>query len=280
MRFGSLFSGIGGMDLGLERAGMTCKWQVEIDGFCRKVLTKHWPNVPKFEDVREFPICDCSHAPLDHYGEEDDCIKCSCTRFTLGVERVDLIAGGFPCQDISEVGARKGINGARSGLWREMFRVVCRLRPRYVLVENVSGLLNRGIGRVLGDLASIGYDAEWSIVPACAMGASHTRERLFIVAYTNEQRSQTGRTERNGNGSATHARGERAEYLHTTPIPVGSAEWKAFAGEPELDRVAYGVPNRVERIKGLGNAVVPQVAQWIGERIMETQRASEYMGQR
>src|SRR5688572_2857581 len=137
------------MDLGLERAGMQCVWQVEIDEFCRKVLTKHWPNVPKFNDVRE------------------------CGKHNL--EPVDLIAGGFPCQDISEVGSRRGIDGARSGLWREMHRIVGELRPRYVLVENVSGLLNRGIERVLGDLAAIGYDAEWSLLSACSMGAAHSR---------------------------------------------------------------------------------------------------------
>src|SRR5687768_17296922 len=140
MKFGSLFSGIGGIDLGLERAGMQCVWQVEIDVFCRKVLTKHWPNVTTFNDVREV-------------GKHN-------------LEPVDLIAGGSACQDISEVGSRRGIDGPKSGLWREMCRIVCELRPQYVLVENVSGLLNRGIERVLGDLAAVGYDAEWSVLSA------------------------------------------------------------------------------------------------------------------
>lgn len=241
MRFGSLFSGIGGMDLGLERAGMTCAWQVEIDEFCRKVLTKHWPNVPKFNDVRE------------------------CGKHNL--ESVDLIAGGFPCQDVSEVGARVGIDGERSGLWREMRRVVGELRPRYVLVENVAGLLNRGIGRVLGQLAEIGYDAEWSIVPACALGASHTRERVFIVAHTNEQRFQACGRERNGNGPTAHGGRVSAEYLYPIAIATSGADGKAFAREPELDRVADGIPRRVERLSRLGNAVVPQVAELIGRRI-------------
>lgn len=128
MRFGSLFSGIGGMDLGLERAGMRCAWQIEIDEHKRSVLSKHWPNVPKFNDVRE------------------------CGKHNL--EPVDLIAGGFPCQDVSHAGPRIGINGARSGLWSEFHRIIYELRPRYTLVENVTGLLDRGIERVLGDLSN------------------------------------------------------------------------------------------------------------------------------
>lgn len=167
MKFGSLFSGIGGMDLGLERAGMECAWQVEIDEFCRKVLTKHWPNVPKFNDVRE------------------------CGKHNL--EPVDLIAGGFPCQDIS-VGnqAGQGLEGERSGLWSEMFRIISELRPGFALVENVANLFNRGIERVLGNLAGIGYDAEWQVIPASAVGAPHTRSRVFIVAYPASLRRDDG----------------------------------------------------------------------------------------
>src|SRR5688572_14262480 len=131
MRFGSLFAGIGGIDLGLERAGMKCAWQVELDPFCRRVLAKHWPDVARYEDVREVG----AH----------------------NLEPVDLIAGGFPCQDISNAGKRAGIDGERSGLWSEYARIVRELRPRYVLVENVTALLGRGIGRVLGDLAALDF---------------------------------------------------------------------------------------------------------------------------
>ena len=125
--FGSLFAGIGGIDLGFERAGMQCKWQVEIDEYARKVLAKHWPKVRRHDDVRTWPQPDS--------------------------ERVDVITGGFPCQDVSAAGKRIGIKGERSGLWFEMLRVVRELRPQIVVVENVTGLLDRGAGEVYGSLA-------------------------------------------------------------------------------------------------------------------------------
>ena len=241
MTFSSLFSGIGGLDLGLERAGMECRWQVEIDPFCQKVLAKHWPGVKRYGDIRTV----------------DD------------PEWVDLIAGGFPCQDVSEVGGRSGITGKQSGLWSEMLRIVCLLRPRFVLVENVPGLLNRGIGTVLSELACSGYDAEWSTISACSMGASHTRERLFIVAYPNAERSQAGGSIGNGYGSEVATRRAGSQYLHPPKIPSGCEVKSAFASEPAMDRVADGIPDRIQRLKGLGNAVVPQVAEWIGRRITE-----------
>lgn len=215
------------MDLGLERAGMECAWQVEIDEFCRKVLTKHWPNVPKFNDVREV-------------GKHN-------------LEPVDLIAGGFPCQDISYAGDGAGIDGSRSGLWREFARIVCELRPRFVLVENSPALLNRGMGRVLGDLATGGYDAEWSVLPACAMGAPHSRERVFLIADSdgklNQRRTQV-----------------REERWANVGMDVMRGQWTS---EPSICRVVDGIPDRVDRLKSLGNAVVPQWAQWIGERIIK-----------
>ena len=154
----SLFSGIGGIDIAAEWAGFETVCFVEKDDYCQKILRKHWPNVPIRGDV-------------------------------LGVSGSDfnditLISGGFPCQDISSVKYNpEGINGARSGLWAEYKRLVSEIRPRYVLVENVSALLFRGVGRVLGDLSSIGYDAEWKIVQASDYGAEHQRKRLFIIAY-------------------------------------------------------------------------------------------------
>ena len=158
--FGSLFAGIGGFDLGLERAGMICKWQVEIDPFCRKVLEKHWPEVTRYGDIREIT------------GSE--------------LEPVDLICGGFPCQDISKANQNAaGINGERSGLYRELIRIVRMVRPRFVLMENVAALLSRdnGMGEVLGDLAESGYDAEWQMLSAAAFGAPHIRRRVFILCY-------------------------------------------------------------------------------------------------
>ncbi len=157
MTFGSLFSGIAGIDLGLERAGMECRWQVEIDPFATKVLAERWPNVKRYGDIK-----------------------------TVGpdLEPVDLIAGGFPCQDLSQAGKQAGIEGSRSGLWFEYARIIGELRPRYVLIENVPGLLvYDGMRRVLGELSRRGYDAVWFSVRASDFGASHLRKRVFIVAY-------------------------------------------------------------------------------------------------
>jgi site-specific DNA-cytosine methylase len=157
-----LFSGIGGFSLGLERTGgFETVAFCEIDPFCRKVLAKHWPTVRQYEDVK-----------------------------TLTAERLsadgvvpDVICGGFPCQDISFAGKGAGIEGERSGLWSEYARLIGELRPEYVIVENVAALLSRGLDRVLGDLASIGFDAEWHCIPASAVGAPHRRDRLWLVAY-------------------------------------------------------------------------------------------------
>lgn len=253
LRFGSLFAGIGGMDLGLERAGMQCVWQVEIDEFCRKVLIKHWPNVPKYNDVRE------------------------CGKHNL--ESVDLIAGGFPCQDISNAGKREGIDGARSGLWSEFHRIICELRPRYVLVENVAALLVRGVSRVLGDLAASGYDAEWRVLRASDVAAPHRRERLFILAYP----------EQDGRRSITSPSKAETAQLEGWPFRIlrgwsqgaiqfghgGSRvypERAAWPAESSVARMANGLPDQLDRIASIGNAVVPQIAEWIGQRIIEADR--------
>lgn len=235
LTFGSLFSGIGGIDLGLERAGMQCKWQVELDDYCLKVLAKHWPDVPRYGDIKELDPHDL--AP------------------------VDLICGGFPCQPVSIAGKRLAQADER-WLWPEFFRIVRTLRPRYVLVENVPGLLSAGMGDVLGDLAADGYDAEWDCILAAAVGASHLRCRVFVVAYptgcyVSEQVSPQSiirerRAESRGGGSNESRPG-----------------W--WLPEPPLDRMADGVPCGVVRapLKALGNAVVPQVAEWIGRRIVD-----------
>lgn len=172
MRVGSLFAGIGGFDLGFERAGMHTAWQVELDPYCRAVLAKHFPDAERFEDVREVGAHNL--AP------------------------VDLVCGGFPCQDLSAAGNGAGLDGARSALWFEFARIIRELRPRYVVVENVPDLLARGkrwyrapVGRVLADLAESGYDAEWDCLPASAIGAPHQRDRFWLVAYPqNDGRGQ------------------------------------------------------------------------------------------
>ena len=161
LTFGSLFAGIGGFDLGFERAGMRCRWQVEIDKYANRVLEKHWPRVARWDDITTFPPA-------------------------FGDWSVDVICGGFPCQDISYAGLGAGLDGERSGLFFEAIRVVQQLRPRIVVMENVAALLTRGLDRVLGTLAEIGYDAEWHCIPAASVGAPHIRNRAFIVAYSDD----------------------------------------------------------------------------------------------
>ena len=314
MTFGSLFAGIGGIDLGLERAGMTCKWQVEIDPWCRQVLAKHWPNVTQYEDVTRFcrRIYDCDPEDEDGYVNcprcDVDFAECGCIGTDQLVDThgyVDLIAGGFPCQDVSNAGQKAGIKeGTRSGLWSEFHRIIRELRPRYVLVENVSGLLARGMGRVLGDLSTIGYDAEWEVLSAADVGAPHLRKRVFIVADAQGSglqggnqalacNSQTGRGRQSQSArgiarkqeDVADAQRERSQGRVYRRSDSGRENLEGYAGcsgtaygqqrenwwttEPDVGRVAHGVPQRVDRLKGLGNAVVPQCAEQIGRRIME-----------
>ncbi len=232
MSVGSLFAGIGGFDLGFQRAGYEIKWQVEIDAYCQKVLAKHWPNVKRYGDINEV------------------------TGKQLGY--VDVITGGFPCQDISVCGKGAGIEGARSGLWKEMHRIICEVRPRYVVVENVAALLGRGIGTVLGDLAEIGYDAEWQCIPAAAFGAPHRRDRVWIIAYP-----------------------ERDIKPRQKPCiwPTGRMGWikQSMAWNrnwettlSEIRGMDDGLSRSVDRTDGLRNAIVPQIAEWIARRILES----------
>lgn len=160
---GSLFSGVGLCDLGLSWAGMRHAFFCEVDPFCRSILAKYWPGVPLYEDVRKLR------------GSE--------------VPPVDVLCGGFPRQDVSQGGRRAGIKeGTRSGLWYEYARLIWEIQPRYAIIENVRGLLSCGIEIVLRDLAALGYDTEWEVLPAAALGALHHRERVFIVAYPHGQR--------------------------------------------------------------------------------------------
>ena len=263
--FGSLFAGIGGIDLGFERCGMECKWQVEINDYAQKVLAKHWPKVHRERDIRE-----CSARNL---------------------ERVDIIAGGFPCQDISYAGLGAGLDGERSGLFFEAIRLVRELQPRAVVLENVAALLTRGLDRVLGTLAEIGYDAEWHCIPAAYVGAPHIRDRVFVIAYPRCQlwKSRASKRPRSDSqakrGSATNddqrcgenvadAPGLRSEKRekHTgwagAYIDSSDFAFNNWAVEPDVGRVAHGIPARVDRLRGLGNAVVPQVAELVGKMVL------------
>jgi DNA (cytosine-5)-methyltransferase 1 len=276
MRFGSLFTGIGGMDIGLERAGMTCAWQVENDRYCRRVLARHWPEVPRYGDVR---LLTGKHLPA-----------------------VDLIAGGFPCQPVSHAGRRHGKADDR-WLWDDFARLVGDLRPRYVLVENVPNLRHHGFGTVLGDLAALGYDAEWEHLPAASVGALHIRDRLFLLAYTDRAAVQRaggtgilGRAPRTLTREALQRRwrgrapGDSGEAQLAVPdaaslgreqgrpgARAGAGQSRRFRlpafdywlSEPPVGRVVNGLPRRVDRLRALGNAVVPQVAEVVGTLIME-----------
>lgn len=234
LTFGSLFAGIGGFDLGFERAGLECKWQVEIDPFCQRVLAKHWPDVRRWDDVRTFP-------PEGDWG-------------------VDVICGGFPCIDISSSGNKKGINGEKSGLWFEFLRIVRKIRPRFVVVENVADIVHRGLGTVLGGLAVIGFDAEWDCIPACAFGSPQRRERIFIIAH--DRRIGLQWLEKwDSEGTIGQRR--------IDDDGLALAQCRARDAKSWVSRAVNGIPNRVDRLKCCGNAVVPQVAEWIGRRIIE-----------
>jgi DNA (cytosine-5)-methyltransferase 1 len=230
---GSLFSGIGGLDLGLERAGCRVIWQSEIDPFASRVLAKHWPDVPNLGDVTKI---DWST-----------------------VERPDLVCGGYPCQPFSLAGLRRGADDDRH-LWPFMLDAVRALRPRFVVLENVAAHLRLGFGDVLADLAGCGFDAEWSVVRACSVGASHARPRLFAVAYPAGSDAPSALPLSGAPERRTEPRGGRG--VESRPF--------RWLPEPAVDRMADGVPRRVVRgpLHGLGNAVVPQVAELIGRAIV------------
>lgn len=237
-----LFSGIGGFSLGLERTGgFETVAFCEIEPYPRRVLAKHWPGVPIYEDVRKL-----SKRVLDADG-----IK------------VDAICGGFPCQDISLAGRGEGLAGKRSGLWIEIVRLVRELGPEVVFLENVSALLGRGMGTVLGDLAALGYDAEWHCIPASYVGARHIRDRVWIVAYPQRDGLQGG-----ANITAAWCQKSRAEQLAGLVQPC---TWPTLSGARNRG-TGHGVPDGTHRNKSIGNAVVPQIPELIGHAILASMR--------
>jgi len=241
MKVLDLFSGIGGFSLGLERAGMTTVAFCEIDPFCRRVLAKHWPGVPCYDDV------------------------CALTADRLradGID-VDVICGGFPCQDISVAGKGAGLAGERSGLWREYARLIGEIRPRYVIVENVAALLYRGLGDVLGDLAALGYDAEWHCIRAARVGLPHYHDRLWIIAHSQHEGWEGLEPQ-----WPTLIRQIEAQSHDSDAGAIGwSALDNDFSNLRERDGLSIGMERR--RLHGLGNAVVPQIPELIGWAIME-----------
>jgi DNA (cytosine-5)-methyltransferase 1 len=239
-----LFSGIGGFSLGLERTGgFETVAFCEIDPFCRRVLAKHWPGVQQYDDIRTL----------------------TAARLASDGIAVDAICGGFPCQDISLAGDGLGLDGARSGLWSEYARLIGELQPKRVLVENVAALLGRGLDRVLGDLATLGYDAEWHCIPASYAGLRHLRDRVWIVAYPECDSVQ-------GRAHVTEAwrQKSRAEQLAGLVQPCA---WPTVSGARDRG-TGHGVPDGIHRNKSLGNAVVPQIPELIGRAILETMEAA------
>lgn len=324
IRIGSLFAGIGGFERGIEAAidGAETIWQVEQDSFCQKVLKKHWPNSKIYNDVRDI------------------------TR--ENVEPVDMLIGGFPCQDISVAGKGEGLDGKKSSLWYEMRRIISELRPRVVVMENVSAITIRGGLDVLGSLASIGYDAEWGIVSARSQGAPHKRDRWFCVAWSTdsddngsdskmwisiskeetrkgsrvqvnhncnrrkdgpspdsesrsssyrgrrsnpEEREETREEDLSTSGKCAHESTDTNEQqFETKPeyaFGMGSTYvskcrgrkddgrdkrnyWERCAPPSPLCGVDDGIPDRIHRLKALGNAIVPQCSEYIGRLIVES----------
>ena len=312
-----LFSGIGGFSLGLERAGMSTVAFCEVDKKAQLVLKKHWPSIPIFDDVKTL-----NKEKLDERSIS-----------------VELICGGFPCQDLSVAGKGAGLEGERSGLWFEFHRLIKEIKPLYAVIENVSVLRNRGLDQVLRSLTEIGYDAEWHCIPASAVGAPHRRDRVWIIAYpeTKSQRpdpncirsyreeinQQRGSELRDEQISIFGSLGEKVAYPNpdskhrgskpqfsddrerkeiydelgwvrpeisdtmreglerqrTLSSRIGSelsdtrnnSWWEV---EPDVGRVAHGVPNRVDRLKQLGNSIVPQIAEIIGRAIMDDRKPS------
>ena len=240
MRVLDLFSGIGGASLGLHWAGMRTVAFCEADPFAAGVLRRHWPGVPVYPDIRT----------LTAGGLHAD-----------GVPAPDLVVGGFPCQDISLAGRGAGLAGARSGLWSHMVRLVAECGPRWVVVENVAGLRSRGADTVLAGLEALGY-ASWPlVVGAVHAGAPHRRARAWIVARR----------------IAAHAAGARLEVgecgAADAPPRLPAERRGGWPAEPGLRRVGDGVPARVDRVRALGNAIVPGNAAMLGRAIVLAERA-------
>jgi DNA (cytosine-5)-methyltransferase 1 len=267
VRFISLFAGIGGFDLGLERAGMQCVGQVEINPFCQRVLAHHWPHVKLVGDIHDV------------------------TQSDFGA--VDLICGGFPCQPFSHAGKRKGKNDDRY-LWPEMLRVIRAYRPAWVLGENVAGIVNMELNNVLVDLEKENYEVESFIIPACAVDAPHERKRVWILAYCpdasdthcsrfrEQRRTESVQQEQPSaqclgqtipypfNDGYNRAEGNEAEPSGDEPENRIFERGNTWEPEPGICRVVNGVPGRVDSLRGLGNAVVPQVVEVIGRAIIKS----------
>ena len=254
-----LFSGIGGFSLGLERTGgFTTSAFCEVCPKARKVLRKHWADVPIYDDIKTLTA-----EKLRNDGIEIDCIT-----------------GGFPCQDISLAGKGEGIIGKRSGLWSEMFRLITDIRPRWVIAENVSALRSKGLALVLQDISSLGYHAEWHCIPASAIGANHQRDRIWIIAYSSSQFYGSCKLYEGAGRESNNTKKRRAKIrgLFTTGnfTQRGNTKKQNCKVKSDFCRVLDGIPRELDkgrqnRIKQLGNSVVPQIPELIGNAILESE---------
>tara|TARA_R100001443_G_scaffold55203_1_gene66455 strand:- start:3613 stop:4521 length:909 start_codon:yes stop_codon:yes gene_type:complete len=296
VKIGSAFSGIGGFELGLERAIPNSKtvWQIEQNPFCQKILRKHWPDAKIYDDVREVGV--------------------------HNLEPVDIFCAGFPCQDISIAGKGEGLDGKKSGLWWECFRIISELRPRIIVLENVSAITFRGGREVVGSLTSIGYDrCEWQVISARMFGAPHIRKRWFLVGHASNTNNgpkttevQAGRSEHvvcdtggwsnvaytnskskpdcshhaqtlEGDTAYTISKHSKEQSIDTIRMEQERQSkyrssqsnrtyegnyWQRHAPQSPVCRVDDGIPNRVDRLRALGNAIVPQCSEYIGKCIV------------
>ena len=238
MKLLDLFAGIGGISLGAHWAGIETVGFCEIDPFCQKILKKHWPNVPIWPDVKELT------------GDE---IREACGA-------VDIIAGGFPCQPYSVAGKRKGEEDDRA-LWPEMLRIISEVRPRWVVGENVAGFINMGLDNSLDDLDVEGYSSQTFLLPARGIGAFHQRYRVFIVAHLNGERME--------GGAKKAVLGQSLLPCRQISQPFQDAERRFHSYQSRLCRSLHGLPFGVDRVRALGNAVVPQQIYPIFKAIMD-----------
>ena len=274
MRVLDLFSGIGGFSLGLERAGMQTVAFCEIEPFCQAVLRKHWPHIPIYDDIRTLTA--------ERLAED-------------GIGTVDLICGGFPCQPFSNAGKRMGREDNRA-LWPEYRRIIEDCEPAWVYGENVTGIVSLELDNALADLEGLGYSVATFNIPACAVGAQHIRERIWIVAHsvTNGHKERINVLEPDNNQAQRQHKGRQADGAFTpkdaADVQCGerSLEWSAgrtrregdpipwngdWASSPEpcLGREDDGIPQRLDRLRALGNAVVPQIPEAIGRAILQAE---------
>ncbi len=290
----SLFSGIGGIDLAAEWAGFRTIAFCEIDPYCQKVLRKHWPDVPIVEDIRDvtkekvFTYTKRARARDTRFRQNRQGttnVRTQASEQINGttIPSITLITGGFPCQPVSVAGKQRGKEDDR-WLWPEMLRVIQEIKPTWVVGENVAGLIRMELDDCVSDLVHEGYEVQTFLIPACAVNAPHRRDRVFIVGHAKELHSNGGDynsrgsrevvgqipesgdtdskadvadtedTDRRGPGRKDDTRRGNKE---TRGCGVSRDRMQHWATEPDVGRVAHGVPKRVDRLRCLGNAVVP-----------------------